>query len=301
MKILYTRRLDDYVNNQDYLCDSVFYGLSQLPNVEITDAPRLWYMYKNEFTPNGPHNLSSLYGRGFTVWGLMDESNVDRSNIEQNIQNHYYDLVILSRVDHVSPYIDLILENYKPNEIVTLDGLDETEIFNFFTNASTYFKRELLDSGGAKVLPISFGIPDEKCRLTPQIKTQTFSRSVPVIPGQGYIFDNQDEYHDDYAKSLFGITHKKAGWDCMRHYEILANRCIPYFTDINDLPDNICKTLPKELLKYAKARVDKQGPEYFLPGNPGWQEYQDLEEEIHARFMMHGPASKVAEYILKNI
>ena len=293
MKILYTRDL----NGQDYLCDVIFYGLSQLPNIEITDAPRMWYMYKDEFSPKGTHTLRDLYGRGFTVWGLMNEKPVDRHNVEQRIRDHYYDIVILSRVDHKSPYLDLILENYKSNELITLDGEDGPNINMFLANNSTYFKRELMNTVN-NVLPISFGIPDEKCRLTPQSKTQAWSRS---IPGAGYNFENQDDYHNDYAKSLFGVTFKKSGWDCMRHYEILANRSIPYFKDINSLPANICKTLPRELLIQAKQRVDKEGAEYFLPGNPGWGEYQIMEQEIHEQFMQHGPVSKVAEYILQNI
>jgi hypothetical protein len=41
---------------------------------------------------------------------------------------------------------------------------------------------------------------------------------------------------------------KKAGWDCMRHYEILGNNCIPYFIDLEDCPKNTLTNLPKELL-----------------------------------------------------
>lgn len=40
-----------------------------------------------------------------------------------------------------------------------------------------------------------------------------------------YIFENEEEYYNDYKKSLFAITRKKGGWDCMRHYEILACGC----------------------------------------------------------------------------
>jgi hypothetical protein len=41
---------------------------------------------------------------------------------------------------------------------------------------------------------------------------------------------------------------KKAGWDCMRHYEILGNYCIPYFVGLEDCPKNTLANLPKELL-----------------------------------------------------
>jgi hypothetical protein len=45
---------------------------------------------------------------------------------------------------------------------------------------------------------------------------------------------------------------KKAGWDCMRHYEILGNNCIPYFVGLEDCPKNTLANLPKELLLEAK-------------------------------------------------
>jgi hypothetical protein len=32
----------------------------------------------------------------------------------------------------------------------------------------------------------------------------------------------QAEYKRDYRKAYFGLTRKKEGWDCMRHYEILG-------------------------------------------------------------------------------
>jgi hypothetical protein len=47
---------------------------------------------------------------------------------------------------------------------------------------------------------------------------------------------------------MFAITKKKAGWDCMRHYEIIANGCIPYFIDIEQCPENTMALLPKNLL-----------------------------------------------------
>jgi hypothetical protein len=35
--------------------------------------------------------------------------------------------------------------------------------------------------------------------------------------------------------SYFAFTHKRGGWDCMRHYEILASGCVPYMADIQTL------------------------------------------------------------------
>ena len=53
----------------------------------------------------------------------------------------------------------------------------------------------------------------------------------PLIPGKldTYIYEKERDYYDMYFNSLFALTYKKAGWDCLRHYEILANGCILYF------------------------------------------------------------------------
>ena len=47
---------------------------------------------------------------------------------------------------------------------------------------------------------------------------------------------------------MFAITRKKAGWDCLRHYEILANGCIPLFLNIENCPKNILSLFPKNII-----------------------------------------------------
>ena len=62
-----------YISNgqsPDYLCDMVFHGLRCELGPEIVDLERVWYMYADEFGP-GRHDQSKLYGRGFTVFGLL--------------------------------------------------------------------------------------------------------------------------------------------------------------------------------------------------------------------------------------
>lgn len=291
LKILYTRDL----SGQDYLCDSIFHGLCQLDNIEITDAPRMWYMYKNEFRPHGIHDLKSLYGKGFTIWGLMDENQIDRTGIEQRIKEHYYDIIILSKIENPSPYFGLITSCYNPSEIISLCGSDSPFIDNNYLKTA-YFKREFTNDY-QDVFSISFSFPREKIQTSLE-KTQPWSR---VQPTQGipYIYDNEQDYYDDYRKSLFGATTKKGGWDCMRHYEIMACRAIPYFENLELAPARTMTTLPKDLLLLAKQRVDQMGAKYFMPGQLGWEEYQDLEQRIHEHFVNHCTTDRVAEYIIK--
>jgi len=306
-KILYTRN----TTSQDYLADCVFHGLHQLDDLEITDAPRMWYMYSNEFKPKGSRNLSDIYGRGFTMWGHMEETSIDRSDIEQKIVNHYFDLVICSRTDEASPYIELILEHYKANDIISLCGRDEIHIDPRLIGNSSYFIREIINEqnngkypGGwnwpefnsDRVFPISFAFPKVKIQ-TPLPKTRAWSN---VQPGWGaqYVHHTEQDYYNDYRQSLFGRTTKKSGWDCMRHYEIMACRCIPYFADLDGAPRNLMTTLPRDLLLHAKRRVDEQGVEYFMPGQPGWNEYQELEQKIFDHFLANCTTGSLAKYVL---
>ena len=91
--------------------------------------------------------------------------------------------------------------------------------------------------------PISFSIPEEKIITYIPTKTKILS---DLIPGKisTYIYNNEEDYYNEYRKSFFAITIKKAGWDCMRHYEILANGCITVFIDIENCPVYTMVSLP---------------------------------------------------------
>jgi hypothetical protein len=96
--------------------------------------------------------------------------------------------------------------------------------------------------------PITFSFPEEKVIDEFPVKTKLVSS---LIPGDArtYIYTNEPDYYNEYQQSLFALTTKKAGWDCMRHYEIIANGCIPYFPNIEQCPPNTMALLPKDLLK----------------------------------------------------
>ena len=95
--------------------------------------------------------------------------------------------------------------------------------------------------------PISFSMPPEKIVEKIPEKTRIVAH---IIPGNlsTYIYDSEESYYQGYKESFFGITMKKAGWDCMRHYEILANGCIPYFVDLENIPENTMTHFPKDII-----------------------------------------------------
>lgn len=108
------------------------------------------------------------------------------------------------------------------------------------------------------LIPISFSIPACKVVSAVPEKTQLLAN---IIPGKSetYIYKTEADYYKNYQKSLFGITHRKGGWDCLRHYEILANGCIPYFTDLDSCPERMLSLFPKELVKEAMEGSTKPG------------------------------------------
>lgn len=95
---------------------------------------------------------------------------------------------------------------------------------------------------------IVFGIPEQEIVDCVPQKAFNFAH---VIPGQleTYVFGSDEyEYKRNYRESYYGYTRKKSGWDCMRHYEILASGAMPYFTDLHIAPHTVMSLLPRSLI-----------------------------------------------------
>ena len=109
------------------------------------------------------------------------------------------------------------------------------------------------------IYPISFSIHESKIIDELSLKTQLLSitqaqSGLCHTPG----YTDEKVYYNNYANSYFGKTCKKAGWDCMRHYEILANGCIPYFVNIDSCPKNTLTYFPKEIIKEGIEAYNNQ-------------------------------------------
>jgi len=112
----------------------------------------------------------------------------------------------------------------------------------------THFEVENIDKNNDHVFPLSFSVPDEYVVTRIPQKERLLA---PLKPGDAttYVFDKtqQDDYYQVYQKSRFAMTKKKGGWDCLRHYEIMMNGCIPLFEDLDNCPDATLTTYPKHL------------------------------------------------------
>jgi hypothetical protein len=303
MNILLTRSISG-PRDQDYLSDCTLHGLRALFGNTVVDSPRQDYMYKEEFG-TGKRNLQELYGRGFTIFAtLPEDDDIDRTDIEHKIKSNFFDLIFISGVARGTPYFREIFENYSTDKIIILDGEDYAHIttlngnLGYNVNKGTLFKRELIYED-SHIYPISFSFPKEKIQKLNN-KSRVLSNNLPnwdMSNGiRDYIHELESTYYADYNESLFGKTSKKGGWDCMRHYEILGCRAIPWFVDIKECPSRICTTLPKHLFIEVLNLIDQHGMDWF--SHAGWDRYLELENNIHQHFLKYCTTEETTKYIL---
>jgi hypothetical protein len=289
MKILYITNHNDiarasggFIN--DYQNDLVFYGLRELFGDDVVDSTQIISLYKEY---EGKIHPQHLWG-GMTAFWLIGDNNIDRTDIEEKIKGQYYDLIIYGAIKRCKNYYDLVSKCYPPNKVILIDGNDKSDLDPLYEK-HLYFKRELI-TDHSNLLPITFGIPTNKLAIPNKNKIQEYATCIPGQP-ETYIFKEEQPYYEDYQKSYYGVTTKKAGWDCMRHYEILGNYCMPYFIGLEDCPKNTLANLPKELLLEGRE----------LANNFDSQKYFIILDEIFNYTKENLTTKNIANYILSKI
>jgi hypothetical protein len=289
MKILYvTNHMDiakasgGFIN--DYQNDLLFYGLRELYGDNIVDSTQILSLYKEY---EGKIHPQHLWG-GMTSFWLIGDNNIDRSNIEEKIKDKYYDLIIYGAIKRCKNYYDLVSKVYPADKIILIDGNDEAELDPLYTK-HLYFKREL-QNNHPNLLPITFAFPTDKLSQPNKNKTQEYATCIPGQP-ETYIFKEEKPYYEDYQKSYYGVTMKKAGWDCMRHYEILGNYCMPYFIGLEDCPKDTLANFPKELLLEARELA-------FSFDN---QKYFDILDGVFEHTKNNLTTKNLAKYIINKL
>lgn len=160
----------------------------------------------------------------------------------------------------------------------------------------------------AKPYPIGFAIPESKIVTKIPGKQKDFAFMTPLDPAT-YIYSNEEDYYANYRNSFFAVTCKKAGWDCMRHYEILACGCIPYFLNLDQCDDQTMHLLPRDLIKKA---MNLEGVYYDPSKGPlkaGYidhskfnrAQYDEILEKLLAYTRKYLTTRAMAEYVLKTI
>lgn len=281
MRILFITTQDPKKQG-DLLEVSLLHGLRKVLGDDCVDYPRKKIMYHDfSDTPK-----ETLHGRGFSLLTTPIEDVKDR-----NIFNQKFDYVIygdghmygeVPDIDNVNQLSDgnvWIIDGHDlygdaPRKII-YDG--EEIIGTQFTNC---FKRELIEEDDSTVFPTGFGIPEERIReINFSIKDQLYQKTAPSDSlfkktndmGGGFshhIFTDEEEYYHDLSRSWFGLTCKKGGWDCLRHYEIIASGTLLLFRDYNKKP-KLCSPQELPCFSYSsKKELEKLMSELVIDNKP---------------------------------
>ena len=216
----------------------------------------VWWWVKKKGLDN-----NDLWGKGFTIIDILNNYDaIDRKDIEKKIQKKYFDLIIYSSARRSKPFLDDVIKFN--NKVIFIDGEDDQFIDENLNKIGLYFKRELIKDQ-KNLLPIQFAIPKEK--ILREVNTKPKNLLAPLIPGRlsTYIYDNEIDYYKMYQESIFALTYKKAGWDTLRHYEILMNGGLPIFLDIENCPVNTMKYFPKKDIINIKNEYEAILQNYF--------------------------------------
>jgi hypothetical protein len=92
--------------------------------------------------------------------------------------------------------------------------------------------------------PISFSVPEELIVTEIPAKSQLMfdhvvdAHTARLLPGSSVAppYASESEYFQALRRSRFAVTCKRAGWDCLRHYEIAASGCVPCFRFLDRKP-----------------------------------------------------------------
>jgi hypothetical protein len=281
MKILYFTKGD----HLDYQNDCLLIGLKELYGANVVDIQKQQHSYLS-YSENV---AKQMYGKGMTVTRVLEDLEVDRTDITNKIKNKYFDLIVYGSIWRCNDYIENILEYYSKDKIICVDGEDEVNIHPVYDLGICYFKRELIYTK-ERLLPISFGLPTSKVNFNKKkIKDTSY---ITPLDKTTYIYNNETDYYKDYNDARFGVTCKKAGWDCMRHYEILGNGCIPLFKNIELCPTNTMTSFPKELCINVNKDILNEKYETV---------YEKYIERFENHFLNNNTTSQTAKKFISDI
>jgi hypothetical protein len=239
------------------VADGLFHGLRTLLGEAVVDYPRRAPLYMQE-------DVSEQYGRGFGLYGLLPDIEVDRERVFERP----WDLVVSAVMWRDWSYWERAWAAFGPEvKHAVVDGGDLPWIYPYGPawwrpgrlrlvrahTRATYFKREwtsmsMLAAGRRIALePIAISYPEEKIVSTLPPKTKDFTEHIVDLEvgarlgrrlahGRVHIFDREDDYLADLRASRFGVTTKRAGWDALRHLELAGAGAVPCFRRLLDKP-----------------------------------------------------------------
>lgn len=259
-------------DSPDYLSDTLVHGLRLLLGERFVETPRRDPLY-SDFPKAW---VEGQYGRGFTLYsGSLEPVAIDRSWAYEHLEEGDFDLLIVGDIWRCyGTFMELLpLARRSNTPIAVLDGVDSeapvpyeprwwrrptcwflprphrhaTYYKRELTPRTTWFRSYLLNPFARRpprgMRPISFGIPEHLVLDAVPDKTKDFPRHIvdaEVAPRVGgatsYGFGDEAAYYADLRASRFGVTTKRGGWDCMRHYEVASSGCVICFRQLHAKP-----------------------------------------------------------------
>ena len=256
----------------DYLSDTLVHGLRLILGERLVETPRRDSLY-SDFPEEWRQRQ---YGRGFTLYsGSLDPIPIDRSGTRERLAAGEFDLLVIGDIWRAYGVFVELLPLAGDTPIAIVDGADSEAPVPYEPTwwrrpgswflprphrHGAYFKRELTPRttwfrsylanpvarrAPRSMRPISFGIPEHLVLAELPPKTKDFPAHVVdaevasrVGAAASYTFADEAAYYVDLRASRFGITTKRGGWDCMRHYEIAASGCVVCFRSLRSKPSN---------------------------------------------------------------
>ena len=257
-------------DSSDYMSDTLMHGLRLLLGERLVETPRRDPLY-SDFPPEW---RKQQYGRGFTLYsGSLEPIEIDRSGSREHLADGDFDLLVIGDIWRCYGDFVELLPLAGDTRIAVVDGVDSEAPVPYEPRwwrrpgswflprphrHAAYFKRELtprttwfrsyLTNPRARrpprgMRPISFGIPEHLVLDDVPSKSKDFPAHVvdPEVAGRvgsatSYAFEDEAAYYSDLRASRFGITTKRGGWDCMRHYELAASGCVICFRELGLKP-----------------------------------------------------------------
>lgn len=286
----------------DFLQDSFLIGLKEVYGSKVIEYPVNNHIYKKETQVEGQklHGIGfTLYNLLDLKEAVSFEENMDLSEFDLFIFADIYRQADVYK--QLSRYLTkqntIILDGEDTPAIFPFYfppwKKQNAPFSQKYHRKHLYFKREIIKrrtnyyqnykitpkfitpylSLPKNLEPISFSIPDAKITKHIPEKTKRYPAHIVDeevcnnVPGSKtkYAFDKEADYYQDLQNSQFGITTKRGGWDCLRHYEIAANGAVICFKNLHLKPE-IC------------------APHDLIPGENclNYSNFEDLEQQINA-------------------
>jgi hypothetical protein len=269
-----------HINNfeyPDYQSDLLMHGGRTIFGDQYIDSSKATYLY-DSFEES---KLGTLYGFGFCFSRRLNDIDIDRENLLEKIKDRYFDFIFFGSIHRNRTYLDEVLKIYPKERIVFIDGEDEPDrIIWDLTERGLYFKRELIYDN-KNLHPIGFGIPEELIVDDKYKKSKLISDLSMAEIGYSFGPNQEKEYLDNFRKSFFSRTIKKAGWDSFRNYEIVASGSLPLYKDYDNIPKLTMNHWDKDLLRESFDLFWKFDlSDHRRSSSPGLEQYDNLRVEF---------------------